>query len=121
MATEAAPRGKAKRGVISETRTVSMTKTAPEVDYARLETYQGMGYEVKEEPWRYVLTGSQAEYEKRQAFYQQQGIAQAERANVTRDAEGLDNDRERTISTSTRVAMTAEDLLSSDEADGLNP
>jgi len=118
MATEAPPkvgnRRRVKEAPVSETRTIYMTKTAPDLDYSRLATYQELGYDVVEEPWRYVITGSQAEYEKRQKAYQEKGVAQAERVSKSRDAEGIDNPREQTISTVTRVPMTAEDLLQDD-------
>jgi hypothetical protein len=97
-----------------------MTKTNPELDYPRLATYQQLGYTIKEEPWRYELTGSQAEFERRQKEYQTRGISQAERVSKTRDAEGIDTPREETISTITRVPMTADDILKDDSL-GVGP
>ena len=120
MATEAPPRPRTPKSKGGDIRTIYMTKTSPELDYARLATYQQMGYDVAEEPWRYKITGSQAEFEKRQKAYQEKGIAQAERVNKTRDAEGLDTPREQTISTVTRVPMSA-DVLLGDDAEGVVP
>lgn len=112
MANEAPPKLRTRRSKADgDQRTIYMTKTSPELDCARLATYEEMGYDVKEEPWRYKLTGSQAAFERRQKSYQEKGVAQAERVSKARDAEGLDTPREQTISTVTRVPMTADDLL----------
>jgi hypothetical protein len=119
MSTEAPPKFKraTSRQKFSDERVIYMTKTSPELDNPRLATYQQLGYAITEEPWRYKLTGSQAEFERRQKEYQQKGIAQAERVSKTKDSEGADSPREETISTITRVPMKAEDILSGDFAD----
>jgi len=104
-----------------------MGKTAEEVDFPRLQNYKNMGYEIKDDGYQYVMTGSQKEFEARQKGYQRQAIAQAERVSDPRDHEG-DNSKERTISRTSRVQMTADQILGNenvapdiDDEDFVNP
>jgi len=131
MATEAPPKrgrpAKTHSEPKSDTRTVTMGKTAEEVDFPRLQNYKNMGYEIKDDGYQYVMTGSQKEFEARQKGYQRQAIAQAERVSDPRDHEG-DNSKERTISRTSRVQMTADQILGNenvapdiDDEDFVNP
>lgn len=112
MAKESAPRSdRAKGGVSNGVRTVYMTKFEPTYDNAQLDRYEEMGYSVTEEARRYKMTCRQEDFLRREKEYQDLGIAQAERVNRHRDSEGQDNSREQTISSVSRVPMTADAIL----------
>jgi len=113
MATEAPPKrgrpAKTSSEPKSDIRTVTMGKTAEEVDFPRLQHYKNMGYDVVDDGYQYIMTGSQKEFEGRDKGYKARAIAQAERTSA-QDTEG-DNSKERTISRTSRVQLTADEIL----------